>query len=174
MDVDLSLVPPGTTIRVEGTFTYYNNEGEKIEKDFLPEGGVTLKTYSIEEGLQKGLLERITVSYDNTKEILPRSTNGLSLSELTTGVPEIMKDYLYRTAVRVTPEGKKDYLDMHGLPLTSRKLKAGTAVAWKSEATVANTDFLSSNTVFHYQILLQDKFGNDFTASDQCWSVRLI
>ena len=34
-------------------------------------------------------------------------------------------------------------------------------MAWKSEATVANTDFLSSNTVFHYQILLQDKFGND-------------
>ena len=34
-------------------------------------------------------------------------------------------------------------------------------MAWKSEATVANTDFLSSNTIFHYQILLQDKFGND-------------
>lgn len=161
MDVDLSLVPPGTTIRVEGTFTYYNNEGEKIEKDFLPEGGVTLKTYSIEEGLQKGLLERITVSYDNTKEILPRSINGLSLSELTTGVPEIMKDYLYRTAVRVTPEGKKDYLDIAWTSSDLRKLKAGTPIAWSSEATVANTDFLSSNTVFHYQILLQDKFGND-------------
>lgn len=161
MDVDLSLVPPGTIIRVEGTFTYYNNEGEKIEKDFLPEGGVTLKTYSIEEGLQKGLLERITVSYDNTKEILPRSTNGLSLSELTTGVPEIMKDYLYRTAVRVKPEGKKDYLDIAWTSSDLRKLKAGTPIAWSSEATVANTDFLSSNTVFHYQILLQDKFGND-------------
>ena len=161
MDVDLSLVPPGTTIRVEGTFTYYNNEGEKIEKDFLPEGGVTLKTYSIEEGLQKGLLERITVSYDNTKEILPRSTNGLSLSELTAGVPEIMKEYLYRTAVRITPEGKKDYLDIAWTSSDLRKLKAGTPIAWSSEATVANTDFLSSNTVFHYQILLQDKFGND-------------
>lgn len=161
MDVDLSLVPPGTTIRIEGTFTYYNNEGEKIEKDFLPEGGITVKTYSIEEGLQKGLLERITVSYDNTKEILPRSTNGLALSELTAGVPEIMKDYLYRTAVRVTPEGKKDYLDIAWTSSDLRKLKAGTSVAWESEATVANTDFLTSNTVFHYQILLQDKFGND-------------
>lgn len=161
MDIDLSLVPPGTTIRIEGTFTYYNNEGEKIEKDFLPEGGITVKTYSIEEGLQKGLLERITVSYDNTKEILPRSTNGLTLSELTAGVPEIMQEYLYRTAVRVTPEGKNDYLDIAWTSSDLRKLKADTPVAWSSEATVANTDFLSSNTVFHYQILLQDKFGND-------------
>ena len=161
MDIDLSLVPPGTTIRIEGTFTYYNNEGEKIEKDFLPEGGVTMKTYSIEEGLEKGLLERITVSYDNTEEILPRMTNGLQVSELTAGVPEIMQEYLYRTAVRVTPEGKNDYLDIAWLSSDLRKLKAGTPVAWKSEATVANTDFLSSNTIFHYQILLQDKFGND-------------
>lgn len=53
MDVDLSLVPPGSKVRIEGTFTYYNNEGEKIEKDFLPEGGITLQTYSIEEGLEK-------------------------------------------------------------------------------------------------------------------------
>ena len=161
MDIDLSLVPPGTTIRIEGTFTYYNNEGEKIEKDFLPEGGVTMKTYSIEEGLEKGLLERITVSYDNTEEILPRMTNGLQVSELTAGVPEIMQEYLYRAAVRVTPEGKNDYLDIAWLSSDLRKLKAGTPVAWKSEATVANTDFLSSNTIFHYQILLQDKFGND-------------
>lgn len=72
-----------------------------------------------------------------------------------------MKDYLYRTAVCVKPEGKKDYLDIAWTSSDLRKLKAGTPIAWSSEATVANTDFLSSNTVFHYQILLQDKFGND-------------
>ena len=161
MDVDLSLVPPGTTVRIEGTFTYYNNEGEKIEKDFLPEGGVTVKTATIEEGLEKGLLERITVAYDNTEEILPRKTDGLALSELTASVPEVMKEYLYRTAVRVTPEEKSDYLDIAWISSDLRKLKEGIPVAWASEATVANTDFLSSNTIFHYQILLQDKFGND-------------
>lgn len=77
-----------------------------------------MKTYSIEEGLEKGLLERITVSYDNTEEILPRMTNGLQVSELTAGVPEIMQEYLYRAAVRVTPEERTIIWILHGfLPI---------------------------------------------------------
>lgn len=160
MDIDLSLVPPGTTVRIEGTFTYYNSEGDKIEKDFLPEGGIKVKTYTMEEGLEKGLLERITVSYDNSQEILPRQTNALQLPELTTNVPDIMQSYLYRVAVRVTPEGKKDYLDMAYGSSDLKKLKNGTSVAWVSENTVVNTDFLGSNTLFHYEIMLTDKFGN--------------
>lgn len=164
LDIDLSLVPPGSKVRIEGTFTYYNNEQEKIEKEFLPEGGITVTTMTIEEGLKAGLLSEIQLKYDNTEEILPRLTNQLQLPELQTTVPEIMKEYMYRAAVRVTVHGKDDYLD---IPFTSadlRKLKAGESVAWISENSMANTDFLTSNTVFDYQILFQDKFGNDLPA----------
>lgn len=161
LDIDLSLVPPGSKVRIEGTFTYYNNEQEKIEKEFLPEGGITVTTMTIEEGLKAGLLSKIQLKYDNTKEILPRLTNQLQLPEFRTTVPEVMKEYMYRVAVRATVHGKDDYLDIPFISADLRKLKAGESVAWISENNMSNTDFLTSNTVFDYQILLQDKFGND-------------
>lgn len=161
MDIDLSLVPPGTTVRIEGTFTYYNKDQEKIEKEFLPEGGVTVKTMTIQQGLDNGLLSRIQIKYDQSQEVFPRLPGQIQLPELQTDVSDGMKEYLYRVAVRATVHGKDTYMDIPLLTSELKQLKQGDPVLWISENTIANTGFLTSNTVFDYQILLQDKFGND-------------
>lgn len=160
LDIDLSLVPPGSKVRIEATYTYYDNNGEKIEKDFLPEGGVTVETMTLEEGLEAGLIDRIGVSFDSGAEIVPRLTNQLQLPELKLEVSDVMQEYLYRTAVHAQKQGTDDFLDIPFSSSDLRKLKRGEGVSWVSENTVANTDFLSSDTVFDCGILIQDKFGN--------------
>lgn len=160
LDIDLSLVPPGSKVRIEATYTYYDSNGEKIEKDFLPEGGVTVETMTLEEGLEAGLIDRIGVSFDSGAEIVPRLTNQLQLPELKLEVSDIMQEYLYRTAVHAQKQGTDDFLDIPFSSSDLRKLKRGEGVSWVSENTVANTDFLSSDTVFDCGILIQDKFGN--------------
>ncbi|MCD8046309.1 MAG: hypothetical protein LUE90_06720 [Clostridiales bacterium] len=155
-DIDLSIVPPGTSVRIVMNYTYKDSDGNRVTSETVLD--TTVETLTIEEGLEAGLIEYIGVTYDSTAEIMPRETDSIQLSGLSLYNLDLMGTYISAVTVETDNGTASQSMPFHSADLSA--LLEGQTVYFDSGDTLY-ASFLTSNTIYDYQITIQDKFGND-------------